>query len=281
MSATPRNAPCPCGSGRKFKHCHGGNTPLPDPERISRIYLDDRMKKMVVISKDMLLNQITRDGPKIAASFDNLAMPHLKEISALFSESVSILFPHYSGTDFKDESFRTTCARLLGTAGSSYIASIELARHGYRRQYGAMVRSSVETLCTVLHILQHKDGLRKFYKNELQSTKTIASAKNALPPFGYLYGFLSKYFVHINADHALIDPISPYKEDDEAISFIIPSMRAIVWLLYVVTELAFFDDVERPRYWKSLGAGAFSYDPSDEEKRWMQEFLEAPILPNK
>ncbi|MGB1553425.1 MAG: SEC-C metal-binding domain-containing protein, partial [Candidatus Puniceispirillaceae bacterium] len=19
----PRNAPCPCGSGRKYKHCHG------------------------------------------------------------------------------------------------------------------------------------------------------------------------------------------------------------------------------------------------------------------
>jgi preprotein translocase subunit SecA len=22
---TPRNAPCPCGSGKKFKHCHGAN----------------------------------------------------------------------------------------------------------------------------------------------------------------------------------------------------------------------------------------------------------------
>jgi preprotein translocase subunit SecA len=22
-SKTPRNAPCPCGSGRKFKKCHG------------------------------------------------------------------------------------------------------------------------------------------------------------------------------------------------------------------------------------------------------------------
>ena len=22
-AATPRNAPCPCGSGRKYKHCHG------------------------------------------------------------------------------------------------------------------------------------------------------------------------------------------------------------------------------------------------------------------
>ncbi|MGH9196128.1 MAG: SEC-C metal-binding domain-containing protein [Acidimicrobiia bacterium] len=21
----PRNAPCPCGSGRKFKKCHGAN----------------------------------------------------------------------------------------------------------------------------------------------------------------------------------------------------------------------------------------------------------------
>jgi preprotein translocase subunit SecA len=23
MASTPRNAPCPCGSGRKFKMCHG------------------------------------------------------------------------------------------------------------------------------------------------------------------------------------------------------------------------------------------------------------------
>jgi preprotein translocase subunit SecA len=22
-SKTPRNSPCPCGSGKKFKHCHG------------------------------------------------------------------------------------------------------------------------------------------------------------------------------------------------------------------------------------------------------------------
>jgi preprotein translocase subunit SecA len=22
---SPRNAPCPCGSGKKYKHCHGRN----------------------------------------------------------------------------------------------------------------------------------------------------------------------------------------------------------------------------------------------------------------
>ena len=25
FSKTPRNAPCPCGSGKKFKQCHGAN----------------------------------------------------------------------------------------------------------------------------------------------------------------------------------------------------------------------------------------------------------------
>ena len=24
-ASTPRNASCPCGSGKKFKHCHGRN----------------------------------------------------------------------------------------------------------------------------------------------------------------------------------------------------------------------------------------------------------------
>ena len=23
FARTPRNAPCPCGSGKKYKHCHG------------------------------------------------------------------------------------------------------------------------------------------------------------------------------------------------------------------------------------------------------------------
>ena len=26
-SATARNAPCPCGSGKKYKHCHGSLVP--------------------------------------------------------------------------------------------------------------------------------------------------------------------------------------------------------------------------------------------------------------
>jgi hypothetical protein len=25
----PRNDPCPCGNGRKWKHCHGSSLPVP------------------------------------------------------------------------------------------------------------------------------------------------------------------------------------------------------------------------------------------------------------
>jgi preprotein translocase subunit SecA len=27
-AGTPRNAPCPCGSGKKYKKCHGANAPV-------------------------------------------------------------------------------------------------------------------------------------------------------------------------------------------------------------------------------------------------------------
>lgn len=27
FAGTPRNAPCPCGTGKKFKHCHGATAP--------------------------------------------------------------------------------------------------------------------------------------------------------------------------------------------------------------------------------------------------------------
>ncbi|MFO1304157.1 MAG: glycosyltransferase [Burkholderiales bacterium] len=30
-NATPRNAPCPCGSGKRYKHCHGAGAEAPDP----------------------------------------------------------------------------------------------------------------------------------------------------------------------------------------------------------------------------------------------------------
>ncbi len=43
MTTTRRNDPCPCGSGRKYKHCHGGNDsaggkdPWTCPRRLTQV----------------------------------------------------------------------------------------------------------------------------------------------------------------------------------------------------------------------------------------------------
>ncbi|WP_374991567.1 SEC-C metal-binding domain-containing protein [Bradyrhizobium sp. LHD-71] len=66
---TQRNAPCPCGSGKKFKHRHGK---VPAKNNIAGILLDAENNRRIVVTKDFLLNQLHRDGPKVARSFDRL-----------------------------------------------------------------------------------------------------------------------------------------------------------------------------------------------------------------
>lgn len=70
-----RNAPCPCGSGRKFKKCHGGALPpevaaLPAPER-------ERVQRAVqLIERDRRIHQELLDWceRKLGAEWANAAL---------------------------------------------------------------------------------------------------------------------------------------------------------------------------------------------------------------
>lgn len=218
-----------------------------------------------------MINQLYRDGPKIAASFDKLAKQDIAEISSVIADAMSLLYRRLTPgeTDFK-----ATCAALISSALSTFIVSIEVARHGYRRPYGSIARGIVEVLSTVLHLAMEHDALKQFHDGKLKSTKSISVAIRVFPPFGPLYGMLSNHFVHINKSHALFEPTITYLEHDEAFKFIISTLRAHAWLIYVVTELAFHDDLEERRYWKSISANELSYDPSAEEKAWQKQFLD-------
>jgi hypothetical protein len=156
---------------------------------------------------------------------------------------------------------------------ATFMASIEVARHGFRRPYGAMARNIIEALATVLHISIEPEALKNFHAGRLQSTRSIAAAKKALPPFGHQYGLLSEHFVHINRAHAGLEPIVSYEEDEEPLAFIISTLRANAWLIYAVAELVFHDEILTPRYWRYLGQGAFAYDPSVAGRAWLKEFL--------
>lgn len=94
-NTTPgRNAPCPCGSGKKFKHCHGKNRPYPSIENVASLRIDHERKRTVFVTKDILVNQIQRDGPVIARSFDAIAKKDIEEISAVIADAVSLIYNH-------------------------------------------------------------------------------------------------------------------------------------------------------------------------------------------
>ena len=271
MKKVGRNAPCPCGSGKKFKFCHGTNKTFPPKENVGAVLLNRANKRAVVVTKDILVNQIFRDGPIIAKSFDNLTEKDIRAISSVLADAMVIIFPHIVVDT--DDSNKPTCARLLASATTAFMASLEVARHGFRRPYGAMARNIVETLAMVLHIVVDPTALSQFNAGRLQSTKSITAAKKVLPPFGSHYGMLSNLFVHINKSHAGFEPIVSYEKADAALGFIVSSLRSNAWLIYAVAELVFHDEISAPRYWRNVGPGAFVYDPSDTERNRLRKFF--------
>lgn len=271
---TARNAPCPCRSGKKFKNCHGK---LPAKQNIAAITVDRERKRTIFVTKDFLINQIHRDAPTIARSFDKFTDSAMREISAVIAEAVSLLFRHVTNeaTDYKG-----TCAGLLSSALSTFVASVAVAREGHRRPYGAMARGVIESICTVIHIAIEKDALQRFHAGTLQSTKSVTVATKVLEPLGPMYGFLSKSFVHISKTHASLEPTVKYTEDDDALPFIVSTLKANAWLIYVVSELIFRSDMQEPKYWKAMDGG-MSYDPSPEQRHWMQRYFEDTISKGK
>jgi hypothetical protein len=126
---------------------------------------------------------------------------------------------------------------------------------------------------TVLHLLQRPEDLAAYQNHTLASSKTISTAKKALPPFGHLYGFFSDNFVHIGYLHKAVTPIRPFTERHEALDLNLGFLRMAAWLLYVTTEMLFNHLVPQPRYWKPV-AGGMAWDPSLEEKAWMAAFFD-------
>jgi hypothetical protein len=245
---------------------------LPPERNVAFFKIDHEEKKFIVVTKDYLINQLRRDGPKIARSFDRLIKDDLNATGELLAQVSGLLRHHLRRLG--DDDIQAISARLLANAMSSFIASVEVARHGFRRQYGSVARPVIEALTTILYLQLEEGSLDLFLAGKLNSTKTISKAKGVLPPIGWLYGLLSNEFVHIGPNHAKFEPVLEYQEVDEALKFIGAMMRGNAWLIYVVAELVFHKDVERPRYWRSHGGGRFEYAPSEREMTWLKEFFD-------
>jgi hypothetical protein len=253
---------------------------MPRGDNIASASIDQKNKRIAYTTKDMLVNQLQRDGPRIARSFDRLAKQELAACSAVFGLVQGMLLLHLQRME--DDDFEATAARLLFSASNSLVASIEVARHGYPRQYGAVARVFIETLATVIVLATKEDALVKFHAGQLRSTDCIAPSKEVLPPLGRYWGLLSNEFVHIGREYGNVDCPSEYSQINDALRFITSSMRGNVWLLHVVTDLIFSHETKTPLYWRRNGQEAW-FDPNPAMRKWTEEFLdtgtEKPVVP--
>ena len=144
---------------------------------------------------------------------------------------------------------------------------------------GIVARNALEIIATVLHLGIRPLDLGRFLNGDLESSKTISSAKMVLPPFGGMYGLLSNEFVHLGKLYTEPQLYRPYKSrKDEGLDTALSILKTTVWLYYVTAELTFHGVVEKPRYWSRTtsalkGHAVFAYDPSPIEREWMQGFL--------
>ena len=200
MAEVGRNDPCPCGSGKKFKKCCGSPTAeeqsiAPNggmPENAVAVFYEEHDKQFRILTDDVLLNQLHREGPKIADSFDRTFERDLREISEQFSLTFALLM-YGSKRAWKDDdlSVRSRCCTLLLNAGQTIVAALEILRHGFRLQPGMLMRSAIETICVVVSLFTGQTSLQDYDAASLSSPKAVTHAKRAIPVLGYLYGFFS------------------------------------------------------------------------------------------
>lgn len=263
-----------CGRSKMTKKSKGrlnrDRLGIPQKKKIAHIEVDHIRKTQFILTNDMLLNQIQRDGPRVARSFDRLAEYEIAECSKIFSSVQGALLRHLPKID--DNGFKATSARLLSSASNSYVASIEVARHGFPLQYGSLARMVVEALATVLALATRAEAIEQFHAGKLKSTKCVTWAKESLPILPPLWGMLSNEFVHIGRGHSTLDMPKRYKSGDEALGFIKKTMMTMACLLQIVTELIYADEKIDLLFWKPSGGG-WTFDPSPESARWMDEHL--------
>ena len=284
-----RNEKCPCGSGRKYKHCHGGLSeaipegfavvaPIP-PQRVLDAFLDEQQKNVVVVSNDFLLVSLQRDSPKISEDFDRQFEAELRLFNEEFCKVMNILIHElHLDTVIATPELRSALVFLLTNAAQTFVAALDLLRHGHRLQPGILIRGLIEQLTTICHLIQKPEDLQALKSHKLGSADTIGSAKKLIPIFGSMYGLFSNSFALISQLHLSLNPVVPYTRDDETLRVNFSFLRLAVWFLYVVAEITFYQQVQRPRYWTSLGRGGYQYNPDAAEQAWMDTFLSEDLV---
>ncbi|UWG96232.1 hypothetical protein LPY66_15180 [Dehalobacter sp. DCM] len=246
---------------------------FPEFNKVVGIVQDNDNRQIQIFTKDMLINQIKRDSKKIEKSFDKLCGSDIEKISEFFSQAQFLIVNAFRVSVDKEDDRRLTCSKLLLNASNSLVASIELLRKGFVLQPGMIIRNILETICTVCYIILEDDGHEKFISGKLDSTYTVKYGKKVIEPIGRMNGLLSNQFVHMSDLRNDINPLVEYKEKTEQLTINIGFIKSATWLIYVASELVFYNVLDDHLYWNKISEYGYEYNPSEETKKWMEEFF--------
>lgn len=270
MTNPPRNAPCPCGSGKKYKKCCllkgsvGQSSDKPEPAEHPGI---------VVISQTMLMNRVDREARVVAQSFDPISREAVEHLEVMYGRVGAILYIGLKNAKAPEDDLRHSCGIVLTNALKSLTAAFALLRTGWRLQPYLCLRNGMEATSVVIHLLQHPDDLRRFKEGRLDSPKTLKSAKAAIPPIGHMYGILSDEFVHVGKPFLHVQKGNVYAQAEWEMWQSLASIAGFAFMLYLVSELVFFDEVAEPQCWTRVGTSGYAQQWSDEITKWRVAFL--------
>ena len=226
------------------------------------------------ISRDILINQIQRDSNTIAQSFDRLCTVDIQKMSDVYAEICVGTFVSTAAPDTLD-GVRKTCLTLTMNALKSVTAGVLLLRAGYRLQPGILVRNVLETVSTVFYLSRNATRLNDVLSGAIQSPATISAAKEILPVYGRLYGFFSDQFAHVGEFHHEFHPLVTFSSrDDDSLRHPLLWLKIALWLIYVSTELVFYDHFSAPKFWNRQSPGCFTFDPlSETNVQWARDYF--------
>ncbi|HZW92406.1 MAG TPA: SEC-C metal-binding domain-containing protein [Candidatus Eremiobacteraceae bacterium] len=247
-----RNEPCPCNSGKKYKLCCGNTgAPSAQSQRDAATKPDLGPRVLIVpASNEMLMNRVHREATNVAQGFDDLARVHVQLIDRLYSSAAGIVMMGKQHAEFDHDDVRMTFAILSSNVLKSFTAAFSLLRAGWRLQPFMCLRNAYEGLGVAIHLAQRPEDLVPYKNGDLDSTRTISSAKNLLPFFGRVWGDFSQQFTHIGEPFRHIQLGNMYAKDEKDLWHALFHLAFFIWFAFEVAELVFYDSVPVHHFWE-------------------------------
>ncbi|MET0555250.1 MAG: hypothetical protein ABW221_19565 [Vicinamibacteria bacterium] len=209
----------------------------------------------------------------IAESFDAITADARVHLEEMYGRTSALLVAQIHLGRWPSDSMQRICGIVLTNALKSLTASFALLRTGWRLQPQACLRSGMEATSVVLHLIQRPSDLEPFRQDRLDTAKTVNSAKAAFPPFGHLYGILSKEFVHVGKPFRHIQKAGIYTESEWEMWQCLSGIASLSFLAYMAAEALFMEEIAEPLCWSKAGEGRLEEHWSPVIQAWRRQFV--------